>query len=64
MNESAVNRTSEGAKEKFYMTVKELSVGGFCLSEAGATQVLKYDKVPGEYRGCVPFEEVGKTWAT
>ncbi len=64
LNKAAVNHTNEGVKEKFYMTVKELSVSGFCLSEAGATQVLKYDKVPGEYQGCVPFEEVGRTWAT
>lgn len=48
----------------FILTVKELTVGGFCTSKAGATQVLKYDKVPGEYHGCIPYEEVGKQWAT
>ena len=64
LNEAAVTKTSTGMKEKFFMTIKELTVGGFCMSEAGATKVLKYDKTPGEYKGCIPFEEVGKTWAT
>ncbi len=65
LNASAVGSSSEkGSKEHFYMKVKELTVGGFCMSEVGATQVLKYDKTPGEYKGCIPFEEVGKTWAT
>jgi hypothetical protein len=36
---------------------------GYFTSEVGATQVLRYDPVPGAYHGCIPFEEVGKTWA-
>lgn len=48
----------------FVKAVKELTVSGYCLSEYGATQVLKYVKVPGEYKGCIPYEEVGGTWAT
>jgi hypothetical protein len=43
---------------------KELTLLGFFTSEPGATQVLQYDPVPGAYHGCVPLEEVGKTWAT
>ena len=50
--------------DQFIMTVKEMTISGFCTSEAGATQVLKYDKVPGEYEGCIPFADVGKQWAT
>lgn len=51
-------------EDQFIMTVKEMTISGFCTSEAGATQVLKYDKVPGEYEGCIPFADVGKQWAT
>jgi gluconate 2-dehydrogenase gamma chain len=37
---------------------------GFFTSEAGATRVLRHEHVPGFYDGCVPFEEIGRTWAT
>lgn len=48
----------------FWAMMKELTTLGFFTSEAGATEVLKYDPVPGDYKGCIPFEEVGVTWAT
>jgi len=48
----------------FILKVKELTLLGFFTSEAGATQVLQYNPVPGPYKGCVPLTEVGKAWAT
>ena len=50
----------------FLLTVKEMTLLGFFTSEAGATQVLQYQAVPGGYNGCVPLSEAGngKTWAT
>ena len=48
----------------FIITVKELTILGFFTSEAGATQVLQYNQVPGSFQGCVPLEKVGKAWAT
>lgn len=64
-------RDSEGwwaagsSKEKpFILTIKELTILGFFISEAGATQVLQYNQVPGPFQGCVSLEEVGKAWAT
>jgi hypothetical protein len=54
-----------GAGEKpFMVEIKELTILGFFTSEAGATQVLQYNQVPGPYKGCVPLQEVGKQWAT
>lgn len=50
--------------DSFIMKVKELTLLGFFTSEPGATQVLRYEAVPGEYKGCLPLSEVGKTWAT
>ena len=50
-------------KHPFRMA-KELVVLGFCTSEVGATEFLKYEPVPGAYKGCIPFSEVGVTWAT
>lgn len=48
----------------FFMKMKELTIMGYFTSEIGATQTLRYEKVPGRYDACIPFEEVGKTWAT
>lgn len=48
----------------FFMKMKSMTVVGYFTSEPGATQVLRYAPIPGPYRGCVPFEEVGRTWAT
>ncbi len=52
------------APTHFFRTMKELTVLGFCTSEPGATQFLKYEAVPGAYHGCIPYSEVGATWAT
>lgn len=48
----------------FFLVMKELTMMGYFTSEIGATQTLRYIKVPGRYDACIPFEEVGKTWAT
>lgn len=47
----------------FFMRFKELTILGYFTSEIGATQVLRYEEIPGMYDGCMPFEEIGKTWA-
>lgn len=48
----------------FFRTIKELTTIGYFTSEPGATIALRYDPVPGEYRGCVPLSEIGRAWAT
>jgi hypothetical protein len=48
----------------FFKMMKELTVLGFCTSEEGATNFLKYEPVPGDYKGCIPYSEVGAAWAT
>lgn len=48
----------------FILIFKELTILGYFTSEVGATQVLQYQAVPGMYNGCMPLEEVGRTWAT
>lgn len=47
----------------FFLVMKELTMMGYFTSEIGAKETLRYEKVPGYYDGCVPFEEIGKTWA-
>lgn len=60
--ESIESEMLEGPQ--FFLIFKELTMVGFFTSEAGATEVLRYEQVPGYYDGCVPLEEVGRTWAT
>ena len=50
--------------EHFFKTMKELTILGFCTSEVGATESLKYDPLPGDYKGCIPYSDVGGAWAT
>ena len=56
--------SGNAADKPFIVKFKELTILGFFSSEAGATQVLQYNPVPGPYKGCVPLSEVGKAWAT
>lgn len=64
-NETAIQQRNESANEpSFFLMFKELTILGYFTSEVGATQVLRYEAVPGYYSGCMPFDEVGKTWAT
>jgi gluconate 2-dehydrogenase gamma chain len=69
--EGSVNGAAQGwwnagsAQDRpFILKIKELTLLGFFTSEAGATQVLQYNQVPGPFKGCVPLAEVGKAWAT
>lgn len=55
---------SELSPPPFFLIMKELTMMGYFTSEAGAKQALRYERIPGRYDGCVPFEDVGKTWAT
>ena len=50
-----------------YMSLKSSVITSYFNSEIGATKVLKYNGpsvVLGSYKGCVPFNEIGKSWAT
>lgn len=48
---------------KPWTLIKELTVLGYCTSEAGATQALRYDPVPGAYRGSVRLVPGERSWA-
>jgi gluconate 2-dehydrogenase gamma chain len=49
----------------FILSIKEMTIAGYCVTEIGATQMLQHVFIPGEYKGCVPVEEAGngKTWS-
>lgn len=46
----------------FFGKLKGLTFTGYFLTETGASQVLKYEWIPGGYEGCIPLEEVGGAW--
>lgn len=55
---------NEEGEKTFFQEFKELTLVGYFTSQIGAEEELRYEQYPGPYQGCVPFEDVGKTWAT
>lgn len=51
-------------KPHFFSLLKAYVTIGYFTSQKGATVALRYDPVPGEFRGCVPLKEIGRAWAT
>ena len=49
--------------QTFWFGIKELTMLGYFTSEVGAKEFLKHLPIPGEYKACIPYEEVGGTWA-
>ncbi|HEX5006684.1 MAG TPA: gluconate 2-dehydrogenase subunit 3 family protein [Hyphomonadaceae bacterium] len=57
------NNAGQDAPPHFFRLMKELTIVGFCTSEAGATKLMNYNQTPGPYRGDLPLSEVGKVSA-
>ncbi len=47
-----------------FRTLKELTLLGYFTSEPGATKALRYDPVPGAYRGSLRLAPGERSWAT
>jgi len=62
--DQARRNAGANADPHFFRVLKELTVVGFCTSEAGATKFLKYAANPGPFKGDVPYSQIGKAWAT
>lgn len=54
----------EGGERTFFQELKVLTLTGYFTSQIGAEDELRYEAVPGPYQGCVPLEQIGRTWAT
>ena len=52
-----------GRQDLAYAKFKYLVLVGYYHSEIGATQELRYELVPGAWRACVPFSEIGRATA-
>ncbi len=58
--------TAVGKQEpvSFHRQLKSAALWGYFSSEEIGRNYLSYDPIPGEYRGCIPLDEVGgKTWS-
>lgn len=60
----AANEGSLIGDPSFWRIMKELTLLGYYWSEPGATEELRYVQVPGRWEACVPFTDIGTTWAT
>ena len=47
----------------YFTLYKQLMIFGFFTSEVGATQVLRFAEVPGDYRD-IPYKKGDKAWMT
>jgi len=47
----------------FIGVMKYLTYRGFFTSEAGMTEVLQFDPVPGNYDGCISLADAGGAWS-
>lgn len=54
-----------GPKEPlpFYRRLKSMALMAYFSSEEIGKNLLSYDPIPGEYRGCFPISEEFKTWS-
>jgi hypothetical protein len=43
-------------EDNFYFTFRQLTLTGYFTSEAGFTQQLHEEIIPGRFDGCIPFE--------
>lgn len=51
-------------KPHWFLSLREMTTVAYFTSEPGATRALRYDPIPGDYRGCVPLKDIGRGWAT
>ena len=47
----------------FFSMMKQLKIWGYFTSEPGTTKALRYNPIPGEYIGCIPYKKGDKAWA-
>ena len=53
----------ENEPKHFFSMMKQLTIWGYFTSEPGATKALRYLPVPGDFKGCIPYNKGDKAWA-
>jgi len=56
--------SAKDQRQAFFVELKWFVVTGYYSSKEGASIELNYDRMPGRYQGCLPFDEQGKAWSS
>ena len=51
-----------GAQDTFFRRLKKLILFAYFSSEPGATQTLRFDRIPGDYEPCLSLEGDSRAW--
>jgi hypothetical protein len=63
LDRAAFDERQRGAgTPHFFGIVKEMTLWGYFSSEAGASQLQRFEISPGPFEGCIDFAEVGRPW--
>jgi Gluconate 2-dehydrogenase subunit 3 len=62
-NESNNEQTGKEKAPHYFTLMKQMVLLGFFTSKPGTTQVLRYNPVPGKYKGCIDYKEGETSWA-
>ena len=53
---------AQNSTDEFFRRLKKLILFSYFSSEPGATQALRFDRVPGRYDPCMSLEDDGRAW--
>jgi hypothetical protein len=48
----------------FFTLIKQLTIFSFFTSKVGATEVLRFEAIPGKYNGELDYKKGDRAWAT
>ena len=54
----------KNAQSNFFSELKRFVISGYYTSEYGGSVELRYDPMPGQYRGCTTLNEDDRVWST
>jgi hypothetical protein len=57
-----VDEKTAGPGQPFFTMLKNMTFQGYFTSEKVGKEVLAFDPIPGDFKGCIPLSEVGKLW--
>jgi hypothetical protein len=58
------NKSEAGLAIAAFAKIKQLTLKGYFTSETGATKALRFDPVPGNFIGMIPYKKGDKVWAS
>lgn len=58
-----IDEEAGGREEHYFTMIKQLTILGYFTSQPGTTKALRYNPIPGEFKGCIPYEKGDKLFA-